>query len=84
MKTGQRLFSGIYPCGIVFADRHNERHGDYARLAFLPYRTLTVEFERDCPPELRAEIESDVARMNLKAGDLFEVSASGQTVRLGT
>src|SRR3546814_11285018 len=33
----QRIFSGIYPAGIVYADRTRQKGGDYARLAFLPY-----------------------------------------------
>ena len=78
-----RIFSGTYPCGIVFADRHNEVHGDYKRLAFLPYSTITLEVEKDCPPELASQIRADVARMNLQAGQEFHVSSCGQTVTLG-
>jgi hypothetical protein len=83
VKTGPRLFCGIYPCGLVFADRHVEVAGDYKRLAFLPYRTLVVEFEKDCPAALRAEIAADIARMALRAGDEFQISTSGQTIILG-
>jgi hypothetical protein len=77
----ERLFSGIYPAAIVYADRSRERAGDYARCAVLPYRTLRIEFERDCPRELRALIEADAARY--KAGETLQVSTCGQTVRLG-
>lgn len=41
-----RLFSGVYPCGIVYADRYREKGGDYARLAFLPYDTLQLSMPK--------------------------------------
>lgn len=31
---------------IVYADRAREVNGDYARLAFLDYRTLTLKLEK--------------------------------------
>lgn len=93
MKTAQvararavapdRVFCGVYPCGLVFADRHRESHGDYKRLAFLSYHTLKLEFEPDAPAHLREVIEKDVAAMNLKPGATFQISTCGQTVRLG-
>src|SRR3546814_11083186 len=43
----QRIFSGIYPAGIVYADRTRQTGGDYARLAFLPYDTLALAFSTD-------------------------------------
>lgn len=79
----ERLFSGCYPCGIVYADRHREKHGDYARLAFLPYSTLELEIEADCPAELRVRIEADAAHIQSRRGERFQVSSSGQTVMLG-
>lgn len=80
---GKRLFSGIYPSGIVYADRFNERGGDYKRLAFLPFATLDLKLEHDCPPSLRAEIERDAAVIQAKRGEAFQVSTSGQTITLG-
>lgn len=76
-----RLFAGVYPCGIVYADRGRERGGDYARLAFLPYATLRLQVEKDCPAALRALIEADAKRY--RAGEELQISSSGQTVRLG-
>ncbi len=78
-----RLFIGIFPCGIAYADRHRERGGDFARLAFLPYDTLQLEVEQDCPTDLRKLIEADAASIQSRRGELFQVSASGQTVTLG-
>ena len=79
-----RLFSGVYPCGIVYADRYREKGGDYARLAFLAYDTLQLRVEDDCPVELRALIETDAAAIQAKRGQPYQVSTSGQTVMLGS
>ena len=32
-KARQRLFAGVFPCGIVYVDKGREVAGDYARLA---------------------------------------------------
>ncbi len=60
----QRIFIGIYPAGIVYADRTVEVDGDYARLAFLPYSTLELEFSRTCPAELKQEIRDSAITCN--------------------
>jgi len=82
-SMSDQIFSGIYPCGIVYADRHREKGGDYARLAFLPYDSLELKVEADCPPELRKQIESDAATIQARRGELFQISSAGQTVMLG-
>lgn len=79
----RRLFSGCYPCGIVYADKSREVRGDYARLAFLPYRELRLEFEKDCPEAFREVIEETARPIIAMRGKDFEVSACGQTVKLG-
>ena len=79
----RRLFIGIYPGGVVYSDRWFERHHDYMRLAFLPYTTLRVEFQDDCPADLRAEIEQHVREMNLQVGQQFQISSTGQSITLG-
>lgn len=78
-----RLFIGIFPGGIAYADRHREKNGDYARLAFLPYDTLQLEVEQDCPTDLRTLIEADAEFIQSRRGELFQVSSCGQTVTLG-
>lgn len=78
-----RIFSGIYPAGIVYADRCREKGGDYARLAFLPFDTLELEFATDCPGALKTLIEQDAARIQAQIGQEFQVSTCGQTVLLG-
>jgi hypothetical protein len=78
-----RVFSGIYPCGVVYADRMVQQAGDYKRLAFLPYRSLELEIERDCPPDLAEEIRLAAAPIQERRGGEFQISACGQTVVLG-
>lgn len=78
-----RLFIGIYPGGIIYADRARDKHGDYARAAFLDYRTLSLSIESDCPDELRTVIISLAKDIQAKKGEMFRVSACGQTVVLG-
>lgn len=82
MKT-PRLFVGIFPAGISYADRGRELHGDYAKLAFLAFATLELRVCDGCPAELRAEIEAHAATIQARRGEAFEVTASGQTVILG-
>lgn len=79
-----RLFICSFPTGISYADRSRERDGDYRRLAFLPYGTLVLQLERDCPADLRARIEVDARRMAMLRGQDWPVSSCGQTVRLGS
>lgn len=83
-KNADRLFAGVYPEGIVYADRSREQGGDYLRLAFLPFRSLAIEWSPvTMPAELRAQIETDAAAIIARRGEQFQVSSSGQTVTLG-
>lgn len=79
-----RLFIGVYPTGVVYADRTRERHGDYVRLAFLPFDTLALLVEADCPLELRVQIQCSAAHIQARKGEDYQVSTCGQTVRLGS
>ncbi len=78
-----RLFAGLYPCGIVYADRHREKHGDYARLAFLPYASLVLDVEKDCPPQLAERIRKDAAQIQAKRGQPFRI-AGNMIITLGS
>jgi len=78
-----QLFIGVFPCGISYADRHHEEHGDYKSLAFLPYSSLVLEFRKDCPTELRGEIIASAAAIQARKGEQYQISGSGQTVLLG-
>lgn len=86
LKTGPlaaRLFQGIYSCGIVYADRAVERDGDYRRLAFLPYDTLQIEYEKDCPELWRPFLEQKAAEMLARAGQRFAL-AGNMSIILGS
>ena len=78
-----RLFYGVFPTGISYADRQREVAGDYRRLAFLSFRTLVLEIEEYCPAELRAQIEADAATIQAHKGQQYSISSSGQYVILG-
>jgi len=81
----ERLFIGVYPVGLVYADRSVEIQGDYKRLAFLPYRSLILEWaSTDGGSDLRQLIETNAAKIVAMRGQYFPVSASGQTVLLGS
>jgi hypothetical protein len=80
----QRLFIGVYPTGIVYADRHVETRGEYKRLAFMPYDTLDLRHESVLPDELIGPINSHAGAIRAKRGQRFTISASGQTVLLGS
>ena len=82
-EQDRRLFIGVYPCGLVYADRSVEVNGDYKRLGFLPYRELVLELQPDCPPELAVQIKSDAAHMRDMRGQQFSISSCGQHVILG-
>lgn len=83
-NPGDRLFIGVYPAGIVYADRATTVDGDYARIAFLPYSTLQLEWSKgQFPPELCRQIVEHAATIAARRGQPFEVSSSGQTVVLG-
>lgn len=78
-----RLFIGVYPAGIVYSDRANESYGDYKRLAFLPYRELSLKLESDCPADIVGEIRFHAQSIIAQQGQKFFVSACQQTVTLG-
>lgn len=82
-----RLFIGVFPAGLVYADRHREEHGDYVTLAFLPYATLKLEWRRassNIPRALWNEIKEHAIGIQARRGEAFQVSATGQTVLLGS
>lgn len=83
-ETTERLFCGVYPCGLVYADRARDQDGDYMRLAFLSYATLVLEWDKNTmPPELRAAILASAEAMQAKRGQQFKISACAQYVTLG-
>lgn len=79
-----RLFIGVYPAGLSYADRWKMDHGDYVRLAFLQFSSLELTIYDGCPEELRGQIRTHAAGMQVRRGETFKVSTSGQTVLLGS
>jgi hypothetical protein len=76
----KHLFAGIYPTGIVYADKTKEEHGDYKKIAFLPFDTLKLNiFDKNsvCLPE----IIEDVKQYHI--GQELQISQSGQKIILG-
>ena len=84
MSAEERLFVGVMPTGIVYADRSREVDGDYTRCAFLPYTTLALEVAPKCPKDMLRLIEAHAATIIAKRGEKFPISASNQTVVLGS
>lgn len=84
MTLSDRLFCGVYPGGLVWADRGREKAGDYAKLAFMPYDTLEAKFEADFPKAFIPLIQEEVKRMQERRGQEFRTSATGQAVILGS
>ena len=80
----ERLFIGIMPTGISYADRSREVDGDYASCAFLPFDTLVLDVSPKCPEELRGPIKADAATIIARRGEQFKISSSDQTVVLGS
>lgn len=78
-----RLFQGVYSTGIVYADREVERDNDYRPLAFLPYDTLQMDYEKDCPDMWRPLLEQKAAEMLARAGQRFAL-AQNMSITLGS
>lgn len=77
------IFMGIYPTGILYADRQVIVDRDYKRLGLLFYATLELQLEDDCPDHLARDIESHAASIQMLRGHPFETSQCGSSVILG-
>ena len=76
------LFIGIFPGGIVYCDRTKEEHGDYKKIAFLPYGSLKLEVYAP-ESKLVPAIQAHAAEIQARRGQEFAISQCGQTVLLG-
>jgi hypothetical protein len=81
--ASDRLFIGVYPAGLVYADRHREEHGDYRRVAFLPYKSLVLEPAKGANRELLGQAIDHAQTIIARRGERFQVSSCGQCVVLG-
>ena len=79
----ERIFCGVFATGLSYADREKEEGGDYKRLAFISFSTLTLEVEKSCPAELRPYIERNAKLLQNKRGQEYQVDTCGHTVLLG-
>jgi hypothetical protein len=77
-----RLFIGCFPCGLVYADRAIEEHGDYRRVGFLSYKTLVFEPGKKVNQRLLAEAIKHAASIQAMRGEEFWI-AGNQNVILG-
>lgn len=77
------IFVGIFPGGLLYADRQQEVERDYKRIAFLCYETLELTIEEDCPDHLAEDVREHAARLQAQRGLPFRISGCGKTVTLG-
>ena len=77
------LFVGVFPTGLVYADRRCTVLGDYRRCAFLPFWSLELQVEPMCPLDLLPLIRSDALALRAKAGQQYQTTTCGQFVVLG-
>ena len=77
------VFLCIMPTGWWWSDRTREEDGDYVQLAFLSFSTLELKVFNSCPDEWRERITSKAAEFQSMKGQEYQISSSGQTIRLG-
>lgn len=77
-----RLFIGCYPTGWMYCDRLVQKDGDYRRVAFLPYGSLALEVETQCPAALLPLIEAHAADMQARKGQQYQ-TAGNSWITLG-
>lgn len=78
------LFIGVYPTGWSYSDKTNEAHGDFKRLAYQYYDTLELKVYDDKDAN-KIELIKLLADKNVKmAGEYYQITASGQKIKLGS
>lgn len=82
LRRDHRLFIACHAAQIAYCDCLAEEHGDYVKIAALPYRSLELEIYKP-DHELLPQIQSHASVIIAKRGERFQVSTSGQTVVLG-
>lgn len=87
-KFSDRLFVGLMPAGIVYADRGREEHSDYKRIAFLSYHNLEFKAAKlstasEADRELLRLAKSHAETIQARRGQQLQISTAGQSVTLG-
>lgn len=76
-----RLFIGMFPAALVYADRGIEEHGDYRRLASLSYDTLELSIN-DPRSALIPLVIEHARRYQARRGERISI-AGNMTALLG-
>ena len=74
-----RLFCGIYPGGIVYADRAIEEDHDYKRVAFLAYDDLALRIDDPNSP-LLGQVKQDALYFQTRRGQRFPISGNSGVI----
>lgn len=77
-----RYFSAVHATGIAYCDTATEENGDYLCVAFLPFRSLELEINRERHP-LLPMIREDAAKFIARRGEHYPVSTCCGYVVLG-
>ena len=77
------IFLCIMPTGWWWSDRTREEDGDYVQLAFLSFSRLELEIFSSCPEKWKQRIRDEAAKYQAMRGQDYQISGSGQTMRLG-
>ena len=83
LRENQPLFIGVYPAGLVYADRTREKNGDYLRLGFLSYSTLELTLSNNPTGQILQDIKEHAATMQARKGEQFSRSTCGSFITLG-
>lgn len=84
MNNKDRLFIGVFPTGIVYADLSTIVDNDYTTVAFLAFDTLELAFRPICPEELKPAIEASAKKIQARKGEQYPTDQCGHTVLLGS
>jgi|LSQX01.3.fsa_nt_gb hypothetical protein len=77
------LFIGVYPTGWSYSDKTNASSGDFKRLAFQYFDTLELKVYDDKDAN-KIELIKLLADKNVKmAGEYYQITSSGQKIKLG-
>lgn len=82
-SDGSEIFSCIMATGFWWSDKSREEHGDYAKLAFLPFSNLELEFFSACTPSQKEIILKSAKKYQDLRGEKYQISTAGQMVTLG-